>query len=310
MRQLITFIIIYVSIPVMLMNISSQTYSSEMNNNVREQEPLFSFGMIADIQYACTEPVGTRFYRSSLYKLREAVTELRKDSVDFVITLGDMIDRDIKSYEPILNILDSSGLRFYHITGNHDYSVDPEKKRDLPAVFNTWPGYYSLIHKNYRFIFLNGNEISTYSSNNKAIISQANTLLGELRNRGESNAVEWNGGISDRQLAWLDDQMNKAACKNEKVLIFCHFPVFPENIHNLLNYNEVLDVLADHQHTIAWFNGHNHAGNYGRYKGTHFVTMKGMVESETQNSFARIDVCSNKICIIGSGRENSRILEY
>ena len=310
MRLLIVFIVIYVSGPVILMNISSPSNKSEQVIAVKDQEPLFSFGMIADVQYACSEPAGTRFYRSSLYKLREAVTELRKDSVDFVITLGDMIDRDIKSYEPLINIMDSSGLRFYHVTGNHDYSVDPEKKRDLPIAYYTRSGYYSLIHKSFRFIFLNGNDISTYSSTSNRTINQANRLLGDLKKRGEPNAMEWNGGISDRQLKWFDNQMSKAASAGEKVFILCHFPVWPENAHNLLNYKDVLAVLQKYHNAVAWFNGHNHAGNYGNINRTHFVTFKGMVETENLNSFARVDVYSNKIRIAGYGREKSSTLAF
>ncbi len=77
-----------------------------------------------------------------------------------------------------------------------------------------------------------------------------------------------------------------------------------------LNYKDVLKVIGRYQNTIAWFNGHNHAGNYGKINSTHFVTFKGMVETPDQNSFARIDVYRNKILITGSGREKSQILAY
>ena len=68
--------------------------------------------------------------------------------------------------------------------------------------------------------------------------------------------------------------------------------------------------MGKYQNIIAWFNGHNHEGNYAYQNKIHFVTMKGMVESEKQNSFARVDVYSDKIVISGSGREISRTLAY
>jgi manganese-dependent ADP-ribose/CDP-alcohol diphosphatase len=299
-----------VLIPVILLHMSLVTDSTISDIGKQNQKPLFSFGLIADIQYSDQEPDGTRFYRSSLKKLRDAVDELRKDSVDFVITLGDMIDKDYISYEPVLKILESSGLKLYHVTGNHDYSVDPGYKKKLPSVYTSGDGYYSFTHSNFRFIFLNGNEISIYSSNNKSRIHKANTLLDTLKQQGEPNSVEWNGGLSTKQIDWFDNQMNKATNKNEKVFIICHFPVFPENVHNLLNYKEVLTVLRKYHNSVAWFNGHNHNGNYGNFNMTHFVTMKGMVETENQNSFARVEVYRNKIRIIGSGREESQILAY
>ena len=306
MRLLIAFS----TIPVILMNMSFDPNSEEKLYAEQNQKPLFTFGIVADVQYAESETAGTRFYRSSLNKLREAVSAFHEDSVDFVITLGDLIDNDYDSYKPVLNILDSSGLKFYHVTGNHDYSVDARYKRKLPSEYGARPGYYSVLFNNFRLIFLNGNEISTYSSKNRAIIKQANALLDTLKKRGEPNVMEWNGGVSDKQLLWLDNQMNEANVKNEKVFIFCHFPVFPENVHNLLNYKDVLIVLGKYQNTVAWFNGHNHAGNYGNFNMTHFVTLKGMVETESQNSFARIDVYGDKIWIVGSGREKSQILAY
>ena len=97
---------------------------------------------------------------------------------------------------------------------------------------------------------------------------------------------------------------------DEKVFLFCHFPVWPDNNHNLLNYKEVLSILEKYQNIVAWFNGHNHAGNYGNFNMIHFVTIKGMVETETNNSFALVEVYNNKLWIKGYGREKSQILAY
>jgi manganese-dependent ADP-ribose/CDP-alcohol diphosphatase len=274
------------------------------------QKPVLSFGIIADVQYADAEPAGTRYYRSSAGKLKEAVTSFGKDSVDFVITLGDLIDKELKSYNTVIDILESSGLKFYHVTGNHDYSLDRSQKNRLPDAYFKKPGYYSFSISSFRFVFLNGNEISTYSTRNRKKISNAEAMLDTIKKNGGQNAVEWNGGISIKQLEWLNKQMDDATNKNEKVFILCHFPVYPDNVHNLLNYKDVLQVLGKYKNTIAWFNGHNHAGNYGNINSTHFVTFKGMVETINLNSFARIDVYRNKISIEGSGREKSQVLEY
>lgn len=274
------------------------------------QRPIFSFGIIADVQYCDCEPVGTRFYSSSLVKLREALTLFRNNSTEFIINLGDLIDKDIRSYKPVLDIIDSSGLKIYHITGNHDYSVDSRLKNRIPVHTPAKEGYYSFVHERFRFIFINGNEISTYLSNNKTHINQANNYISSLKSKNEINAVDWNGGISGKQLAWLTAQLNEATDKNENVFLLCHFPVFPDNVHNLLNYKEILRVLEKYKNIIAWFNGHNHAGNYGNFNMIHFFTLKGMVETKENNSFALIEVYNNKIWIKGYGREKNLILAY
>jgi len=292
----------------LLITIIFATISLKMYS--QSQKPLFSFGIIADVQYADYDPAGTRFYRFSTGKLRDALSDLKSDSVSFIINLGDLIDRDIESYKPVMDILDSSRLKIYHVAGNHDYSVDSKYKKKLPVLTPSKNGYYSMVLKNFRFIFLNGNELSTYSSNNKSAIKKASDNLAAMKKKGDINAVEWNGGLSPEQIAWLKIQLDLADNANEKVFIVCHFPLVPENVHNLLNYKEVLPLLGKYHNIIAWLNGHNHAGNYGNYNMIHFVTFKGMVETDSMNSFARVDVYKNKIWITGTGREKSQILAY
>jgi hypothetical protein len=274
------------------------------------QEPLFSFGIIADVQYSDNEPAGTRFYSSSTGKLRSALKSLKKDSIDFAISLGDLIDKDFSSFKPVLDIIDSSGVNLYHVTGNHDYSVDNNLKKHLPVLDNTKDGYYSFVFKKFRFIFLNGNEISTYASEDKKDIILAEKLVSTMKKEGAVNAVDWNGGIGNKQLVWLTKQLDEATKKDEKVFLMCHFPLFPENVHNLLNSKEIISILKNYQNIIAWFSGHNHHGNYGNLNGIHFVTFKGMVETADENSFAKVEVYDNQIWIKGRGREKSQILSY
>jgi manganese-dependent ADP-ribose/CDP-alcohol diphosphatase len=276
----------------------------------QSQKPLFTFGVIADVQYCECEPEDSRFYRLSPARLREAVNSFRADSVSFIVNLGDLIDRGYESFKPVLHILDSSGLQVYNLLGNHDYSIDDRYKKRLPPAMPAKEGYYSFNHLNFRFIALNGNEISTYSSANKAAIKKAEDYLALLKDSGSINAIDWNGGISAKQLEWLKIQLDDATAKNENVFILCHFPVYPENVHNLLNYKEVNALLMNYHNILAWFNGHNHAGNYGNFNMIHFVTMKGMVESEFNTSYAIVEVYRNKIWIKGAGREKSQILAY
>ena len=276
----------------------------------QSQKPLFTFGLIADVQYSDYDPAGTRYYRESISKLREALISLKEDSADFIINLGDLIDKDFKSIKPVLDIIDSSEHKTYHITGNHDYSVEPRLKKHLPEIQLFKKGHYSFVHEKIRFIFLNGNELSTYASNNKGEIKDATDYIEALKNEGSINALDWNGGIRRKQLEWLRDELNNSKEADEKVILFCHFPVWPENNHNLLNYKEVLSLLEKCPNIVAWFNGHNHAGNYGNFNMIHFVTIKGMVETETSNSFALVEVYKNKLWIKGYGREKSQILAF
>jgi len=277
---------------------------------LQDQKPLFSFGIITDVQYCPCEPAGTRYYGASLEKLRNALISLKADNPQFIINLGDLIEKDYESYKPVMNILDSSRLKIYHVTGNHDYSVLPRLKKKIPPLNGSKDGYFSFVSDRFRFIALNGNEISTYSSSNKGTISEAEELIKKLKADGEQNGFDYNGGIGPGQMKWFQAQLMEASSKNEMVIIFCHFPVWPENVHNLLNYRDILKLLEKHNNIIAWFNGHNHLGNYGNFNMIHFVTMRGMVETPVDGSSALVEIYGNKIWIKGGGREKSQILAY
>ena len=272
--------------------------------------PIFSFGVITDIQYADQDASGTRFYRSSLSKLGNALTELKKDSAQFIVNLGDMIDKGFASYKPVMDIIESSGVKTYHITGNHDYSVEPALKEKLPILNEFKSGFYSFVFRKIRFVFLNGNELSMYASTNESVKKQTTDLIAKLKEKGEINAFVWNGGMSDIQLGWLNKQLSEASSKKEKVILLCHFPVVPDSADNLFNYKEIVKYLGNFHNIIAWFNGHSHGGNYGVANKTHFVTFKGMLETENENSFALVKVFKDRLEIQGFGREVSRTLNF
>jgi alkaline phosphatase len=55
-------------------------------------EPILKIGLLTDAHYAEAESRGTRYYRESLAKMREAVTRLNAEKVDIAVELGDLID--------------------------------------------------------------------------------------------------------------------------------------------------------------------------------------------------------------------------
>ena len=287
-------------------NITKQDNPAFIN---QDKNPIMTFGVFADVQYSDNDPKGTRFYRSSAAKIQQAMNAFKKDSIDFMINLGDLIDKNFNSYAKIITIIESSGIPVYHVAGNHDFAVEPDLKNKIP-VLQTKKGYYSFSHEGFRFIFLNGNEVSIYASGNKKAQKDAMDLINSLKQKSEINAIDWNGGISNKQLNWLNDQIDQAAGKKEKVLIICHFPLFPENIHNLLNYKEILELIENKKNIVACFHGHNHEGNYGIFNNIHFITFRGMVETENNNSYSIVDLYNDKIVIKGFGREISRTLEF
>jgi hypothetical protein len=110
---------------------------------------------------------------------------------------------------------------------------------------------------------------------------------------------------------WLKRQLSEAVATGEKAILSCHYPILPDNGHNLWNDEEILSVIDDHADTvIAWFNGHNHAGNYAERNGVHYVTVHGMVDTPDTNAYAILEVLPDALRIRGSGREPDRLLKY
>lgn len=284
-----------------MLNIQSSDVPDETRDMGKQDYPVFTIGIFADAQYSDEDPSINRFYRLSTARLKEAYDTFKKENVDFVINLGDLIDKDYSSFRPVLGIIDSSKIKTYNLLGNHDYSVADSLKRKVPGLLNN--PQQSLKSEGFRFIFLNGNEISTYSGSTSFMTARIQVYLDTLKAHKKINAMDWNGGISAAQLFYLERELDYATKKHEKVIISCHFPVYPENAHNLLNYEEVLGLLKRYNNVIAWFSGHNHAGNYGNIGPLQFITFRGMVETEDQSSFAIARIYDHRVVIKGYGRE-------
>ncbi|WP_296103804.1 metallophosphoesterase [uncultured Agrobacterium sp.] len=275
--------------------------------------PLFSFGIVADPQYADipARPEMNRFYAESTKKLAEAIKAFNQEDLAFVVTLGDLIDRGWDSFDFILGYYDQLKHRCVLLPGNHDFAVEPEHLARVHERLGMPARWHDFSLGEFRFIVLDGNDVSTFAPPlGDPRRELAKMRLEALRQAGALNAQDWNGSFSDEQLSWLQATLAKADAMQEHVVLFCHYPLFPENAHNMWDAPEVLKLLAAHHSVKAWFCGHNHEGNYGAIGNTHFVNIKGMVDTLDQNAFAIADVYPDRIAIRGFGRETSRVLVF
>lgn len=262
------------------------------------------FGVIADVQYSNKPARGLRHYSASKEKLKVSLTHLKQLQPQWVLSLGDLIDDKYESFTPLLKICKNSELQVKHLLGNHDYDIKDKYKPQVPELLQMPARYYSWTEKGWRFIILDGNELSTYA-HPKGSPGHKRSMA--YYNSRKPKPPVWNGGIDKKQITWLRAELAIAEKKDENVILLCHFPIFPVDAHNLWNDKEMLKLIDEYSCVKAWFNGHNHKGNYAERNGVHYITFHGMVDHKT-NAYALVEVDQEKIRISGFGREPQREL--
>jgi manganese-dependent ADP-ribose/CDP-alcohol diphosphatase len=267
-------------------------------------EPLFRFGALADCQY-CKQTSAVRKYSQSPKKLTACVAQYNKLNLAFVVHLGDFIDRDFESFDVVSPIFAKLKAPRYHVLGNHDFSVADDKKALVPKRMGLKNRYYDFAHQGWRFIVIDGNDVSLYAYPKNDPRTQAASAF---HRRLKAGTPTWNGGVGSKQLAWIESKLKAATKAKERVMLFCHFPVYPANIHNLWNAEAVTTLLAKYPCVAAYLNGHNHAGNYGEKHGTHYLTLNGMVDTPT-SAYSVVEVHKDHLEIKGFGRQKNRTMK-
>lgn len=163
---------------------------------------------------------------------------------------------------------------------------------------------YSRDHPNYK----RGVEIlKCYHGDD--IINTDNNVLEGLEERFHS----WNGGVSQRQLKWLDYELMQSDKNNEMVICCGHIPIHPKGCLNnslLWNFEQVLDCFNRHPSVVAYLYGHEHKGGYAYDNGCHFIGFNSVIETPAEHySFANVNVFEDHIEIEGFGVQPSRFLE-
>jgi len=246
----------------------------------------FTFGVVADVQYADQEREGTRYYRASPGKLEACVADLNRARPDFVVQLGDLIDgypgdqaRSARELEEVLARFEDLDAPLFHVLGNHclhaGRAVVSERlghdRFYYDFVFPAAPGW--------RFVVLDGN-------------------------------VAGYGVLGEEQRDWLRRTLGRAASNGERVICCCHFPAVETapQAHHLADGAAVLEILAESGVTVAWLAGHDHRGGYVQVGGVHHLTLKGMLETADTTAWALLTVRGDTLRVDGFGREPDRLL--
>lgn len=267
------------------------------------------FGMITDPHYAKRPPANNRYYSESLEKVRECVTLMNEQDVDFLIELGDLKDQGVSPDEAetlsFLTVIEKELKHFrgplYHVLGNHDHD-SISKQQFLREISNHgFPesrNYYSFDKNDFHFAVLDAN----YTSDGRAY------------DRGN---FDWKDvHIPGDQLVWLKKDLRRN--KKKPTIVFVHQQLDssafePDHrIHCPDNADSVRSILEQAGSVIAVFQGHYHKGSLNRINNIYYYTLKAVVEGSglENNNYAIVEVGADLIIRIkGFRKTDSRELK-
>jgi hypothetical protein len=219
------------------------------------------------------------------------------------------VDRYWESFQNVLPLYDELKHKKFFLLGNHDFTTPNHSLQTLVRTVGMPAPYYDFVRHGYRFIVLDGNEISLFAlpdGDPRRVLAERR--LAELKASGAKNAQSYNGSLSDTQFEWLRQKVQEAVAADQKIIIMNHYPVYPEHETNAWDSERLIQLVTETPNIVAYFNGHNHAGNYGEKGGKHFLTFRGMVETPTDTAYAIVEVLPDRLEVKGFGLQESRTL--
>ena len=266
----------------------------------KPERPIVTIGVVTDIHYyRDRETAGTRHYALSADKLGEAVDFFNEQDVDFTVSLGDTFDPDIATYQDLSDQFSRLDNPVYKVLGNHDciapYGSD--KQNEVLEAMGIDNPYYSIRGgKGFRYVFIDGNDISIQSTApGTPEREMAEEKLRQLVEEGAPMARNYNGMLSYKQTEWLKAEIEAAADAGEEVIIFGHMPLLPLGIDAAQWDGEKVDsLLQGYRNVRAVFSGHHHSGAHCQSGHIMHHTFKGMIEG-TGNHYGIIRVYKNHI---------------
>lgn len=306
------------------------------SNGPEGEQPLFSFGIISDVQYADI-PDGhsflgvPRFYRHAILVLQRAVEEWKNyKNLKFVINLGDIVDgfcpKDLSltTVKKVVNEFEKFNGPIYHLIGNHClYNLPRNKLLPLLKIPSPDRAYYNFSPSpEYRIVVLDGYDISVIGwpqDHPKSLM--ALKFLQEKNPNTDKNSpvglvglerrfLMFNGAVGKEQLEWLDGVLRDATTLQQKVLVCCHLPLDPEaSSHEALlwNYDEVMDLIHEYECVVVCLAGHDHKGGYSIDSyGIHHRVFEAALECPPgTGAFGCVDVYNDRLLLLGADRMKS-----
>ena len=166
--------------------------------------------------------------------------------------------------------------------------------------------YYTFEVADWTFVVTDGNDLSHYGWPAESP-EHAESL--RIHEEYYPDHPTWNGGFSDTQMVWLTDVLDEADAKGRKVILFSHFPVFPDDPHNLWNApgrGRTDRGVPLRQGLGEW---PQPCGRLCRAEWRALPHLEGHAGIRTDTAYAIVEVRENTLDVQGVGRQESLSLK-
>ncbi len=222
-------------------------------------------GLFTDPHYSDKQiPSADRHHALSYNKIYDAMTHFKKENVDFVICLGDLTDDCVdikdnpKALKRLIEMIDSFGIKFYSLMGNHDYQSFT--REEFNSLTNGAYPPFKIENEKSVLIFLDCN----------------------YKNDGtiyEAGKVDWtNTCLPQDQLDALKIALNSA--KEKYIFMHQNIDSGVEEHHIVHNAKEIRKELEKATNVKMIIQGHYHSGHESIINGINYHTLPAMCEGK------------------------------
>jgi alkaline phosphatase len=231
------------------------------------KRPILRIGMVADVHHA-DHPVRGRtggpdninLYRQSMGKFREAVERFKIEKPDFVVELGDFIDKaptleqEMEHLRNIEKVYAGVRCERHYVLGNH--CVDALNKEEFFDITEARAPHYSFDAGGFHFVILDS------------------CFTEELEPYGRSNWDWTNANLPPDQLDWLVRDLGKTGLPT---IVLAHQRLDGDTRYDVRNAAAARKIMAESGKVSAVFQGHSHRNDYRQVDGIHYITLVAVV---------------------------------
>mmetsp|Transcript_111776 Transcript_111776/g.193223 ORF Transcript_111776/g.193223 Transcript_111776/m.193223 type:complete len:390 (+) Transcript_111776:78-1247(+) len=315
---------------------SSVLSAAQGDTLARESNSRFSFGVIADVQWADSEDgfnfkrTVRRHYRGALKQLEAAVSWWKGQQPTFVVQLGDLIDgknaqagQSQTALDGATRLLSTLTCRVVHLIGNHELynfdrstlatKIDTRPSPDNREFFAFQPaqGWRVLVLDSYHESLMGWPEDDerkrraerTLAENNPNDLAKGDNWFKGLHGL-ERRFVPFNGALGQQQLKWLRQELNSAAAARERVILLSHAILHPcacDGTTMIWDYPQALEAIRENRNVAMVICGHDHKGGYHCDEhGVHHITLCSPLNlGESGKAFGIMEIHDSSVDLHG-----------